>query len=206
MTSEPRTQWLCEIRGFLGKWTLETNQGWHRGSSWSCFLSGLTKIFSGWFHIRIDPCEIFSGKNIPVKYLLAKNIFWLISYLDWSLWRCDTTNSGHIGIGEFQELCQEFGIEEVTVVLIFNANSGVHSKRFCTCTKLTHPKFQTVFSSFEKKFDIKHWEGVKLSHDQAMAGMLFTPDKKVFHLGQKSEQVNLLCVMKFSTVVERWTS
>ena len=29
------------------------------------------------------------------------------------LFRCDTTNSGHIGIREFQDLCQEFGIEEV---------------------------------------------------------------------------------------------
>ena len=29
------------------------------------------------------------------------------------IWRCDTTNSGHIGIREFQDLCQEFGIEEV---------------------------------------------------------------------------------------------
>ena len=29
------------------------------------------------------------------------------------IWRCDTTNSGHIGIREFRDLCQEFGIEEV---------------------------------------------------------------------------------------------
>ena len=40
---------------------------------------------------------------------------WLLS-----LWRCDTTNSGHIGIGEFQELCQEFGIEEVIVIMILD--------------------------------------------------------------------------------------
>ena len=195
MTSEPRTQWLCETRGFLRR--IKDGTGAPAGAA---FWAVWQKYF---------PADFIFGL-ILVKYFLAKislwNIFQLISYSDWSLWRCDTTNSGHIGIGEFQELCQEFGIEEVTVVLIFNANSGVHSKRLCTYTKFTHPKFQTVFSSFEKKFDIKHWEGVKLSHDQAMAGMLFTPDKKVFHLGQKSEQVNLLCVMKFSTVVERWTS
>jgi len=33
--------------------------------------------------------------------------------------RCDTTNSGHIGIGEFQELCHEFGIEEGDSDIIF---------------------------------------------------------------------------------------
>lgn len=33
--------------------------------------------------------------------------------------RCDTTNSGHIGIREFQDLCQEFGIEEGDSDIIF---------------------------------------------------------------------------------------
>ena len=80
MVTSEFTEFVKEEDWSSGKWTFDTIQGWHRGYSWNCFSSGLTKIFLV-FHILADYWVFHScGWLLSFVIFVADNVVLKVRY------------------------------------------------------------------------------------------------------------------------------